>query len=145
MKKLKLTLEKARELAKTEEQKTAIDKIIADIDNADVVEAYNATIPQLVEADDAEELGRRVGTDVDLISSTMKYIMGAAALWRERIGWSQKNKRSYTPSVTYSGDRIITVNSPLPELFGMPTEEIAKAFGEKYKSELLKINNFLTK
>lgn len=146
MKKLKSILEQAKELAKTEEQKTAIDNMIADIDNSDVVEAYNAIVPQLVKNNDAEDLRLySVGTNVDILANTMKFITGAAALWRSFLGWSQGSGNGYVPLLSLDGKRVLTAICYTPHHLAMPTNEVAEAFGEKYKNELIAINNFLTK
>lgn len=146
MEKLKSILEQAKELAKEKSQIAAIDKMIAEIDENTVVEAYNALIPQLVQADDAEGLkGRAIGSNIETIANTMKLLAGAAMLWRERIGWSQGDGTSRVPFLSYDGERVLTHTSHTPHYLGLPTEEMAQAFGEKYKNEMHRIYTLLTK
>ena len=145
MERLKKILEQAKEIAQTEKQKTEIDKMIADIDDAHFIEGYNALVPLLVQADDVEELNRTsfVGCHIDELSNTIKLVTGAAALWRERLGWSQSSGIAYAPILSFDCERVLTASCYTPHYLGMPTEEVANAFGEKYKLELKKIYNYV--
>lgn len=146
MEKLKSILEQAKELAKEKSQIAAIDKMIAEIDDNTIEEGYNALIPQLVQADDAEALkSKAIGTNAEQIANTMKLLAGAAMLWRERLGWSQGDGNAHVPFLNYNGSDILTSTFYSSNILGLPTEEVAKAFGKKYINELNKINNILKK
>lgn len=146
MEKLKSILEQAKELAKEKSQIAAIDKMIAEIDDNTVEEAYNALIPQLVQADDAEALkSKAIGTNAEQIANTMKLLAGAAMLWRERLGWKQGDGTSRVPFLSYDGERVLTHTSHTPHYLGLPTDEIAQVFGEKYRNEMHRIYTLLTK
>lgn len=145
MERLKKILEQAKELAKEKNQIAAISKMIAEIDDNTVVEGYNALIPQLVQADDAEALkSKAIGTNVEAIANAAKLLTGAAMLWRERLGWKQGNGSSCVPFLSYDGERVLTHTCHTPHQLGLPTEELAKAFGEKYKAEFNRIYKLLT-
>lgn len=145
MEKLKSILEQAKELATTKNQTEAIDKMIAEIDDSTVIEGYNALIPQLLQADDAEALkSKAIGTNVEAIANAAKLLTGAAMLWRERLGWKQGDGSSCVPFLSYDGERVLTSTFHTPHQLGLPTEELAAAFGEKYKAEFNKIYKLLT-